>query len=85
MRLVIASNPKVLPCNLRQLIGVFIANTTVIMIVSFFSFASHVLVAFFSLFAPVIIIATLALMLFMMFSLFLRMRRVTMWRQRTRL
>ncbi len=82
MRLTIASNPKKQPRSLKDVVSLFLANLIVLVVVASVSLASHILTVLIPALAPEITILTLAVMFFMMFSLFLRMRRVTMWRQK---
>ena len=80
MKVTIASNPKKMPQTLKQAISVLVSNIIVMAMVTSFSLGSHILVVAFPVLAPIIILVTLALMIFMMISLFIRMRRVTAWR-----
>lgn len=82
MRIATASNPKRCPQTRDQVISLFTANIIVFLIANSIALLSHILVVALPIIAPIIIIATLVLMVFMMISLFSRMRKVTVWRQK---
>jgi ABC-type polysaccharide/polyol phosphate export permease len=69
-----------MPQTAGQAMSIFVANLIVLLIVASFSLMSHIMIVLFPVMAPILALFTLALMLFMFVSLFLRMRRVSEWR-----
>ncbi|MHB9019295.1 MAG: hypothetical protein ACYC3G_00250 [Minisyncoccota bacterium] len=83
MRVTITSNPKKMPQTVGQVMNIFIANCIVLLMVSSFTLISNIMIVMFPTIAPIIFLVTLASMLFMFVSLFLRMRKVSEWRYKS--
>ena len=85
-RITISANPKKRPRTSRQLIGIFIANFIICLIVSSITLMSHIIVTLLpATVGSFIFLLSLIPMLYILFSLLRRMYKVKEWRKKTRI
>jgi len=81
-RIVVTANPKISPRTLEELINCLVANGIILLIASSFYLMLNIVIEATPFLRVVSAATTLALMLFMMISLFMRIHRVREWRDR---